>query len=163
VRGVQRAALATKPVAPPSKMKTLARTADPLKVAQQVWSKTKPKQGMSVPRWYCIMYGTAPWVLTQRGSSLSEKRKAMAFIVRLNYQMDYGQPTSHGAWASPQSSPSLPYYYSRALSVYRQSFIDQIKSARYLSWAHSPFYKWRAVLGCTVRRYINLCPPVTLL
>lgn len=150
------------PKMPPTALSRAARTDNPLKVAQRVWSKTKPARGLNIPRWYCIYYGTAPWVLTQRGSSTSEKRKALAFIVRLNWLMDYGTPTSHGAWLPPQQKPTLPCFYSRALVAYHQSFIDQIKSARQLSWAHSPFYKWGAVLACTVRRYINLCPPATL-
>jgi hypothetical protein len=135
----------------------------PLRAAMEVWSYTRVPRGLKVPRWYSIFYGTPPWVLTQSVSRLSEKQRALALIVRMNFISDHwtnGKLFGPGA-AFCKSPPQLPLYLRESLRAYRSTLLQScIKSAgRNLSWAYSPNYNWRAVLACTVRRYVNLVLP----
>jgi len=129
-----------------------------LRTAHKVWSVLRPLRGLKVPDWYCIYRGTAPWILTQASGRISDQRKALAFIVRMNYILD-SRSYVIGPQGSPHSfgSPSLPRFLSRRLASLRQSLTTSMVScARLLSWAHSPFFNWREVLKCTLSRYVDL-------
>jgi hypothetical protein len=130
---------------------------DPLRVAQELWHLSKIPRNFKVPDWYCLMYGTSPWLLTRPASGLSEARKAMAFIIRLNYLTD----TTLLRGGDPTSSvlPRVPRAFSVRLRFLRRPLMDTISGSRLLCWGHSPSFNWRGVLSCTLRRYVDLAFP----
>lgn len=132
---------------------------DPLRVSQEVWKNIQIPRGMKVPDWYCIKYGTSPWMLSKKNSDHpSSQRKALAFIVRMNYISDlivrdgYYDPTKQGP-LRPDGN------FSVRLRYFRRTLMSTISGSSRNSWGHSPFYEWRRVLSCTLRRFVDLASP----
>jgi hypothetical protein len=130
---------------------------DPLKGAREVWEKSKLPQGLKVPDWYCMLYGTSPWHLTRASSHLSDRRNALAFIVRLNYLTDVIIHFGHEATVTRRLP--VPEYFSDTLSAFRQKLTLCVSGSQRVCWGHSPFYNWRGALSCALRRYVDLAYP----
>jgi hypothetical protein len=131
---------------------------DPLRVAQEVWNNLDLR-GMKIPHWYCLKFGTSPWHLSQSAQSLkTEQRKALAFIVRMNYISDI--VSRDGYYDPSRSRPlRLDRNFSRRLRFFRRSLTSCVSGCSRTCWAHSPFYNWRGVLSCTLRRFVDLAFP----
>lgn len=128
---------------------------DPFRVAQECWKESNIR-GIKVPAWYCVLYGTSPWMLQASCSKLREQQKALAFIVRFNYIADV---VAILGYFDPNYRLKPARNFSRYLRFYRMSLMDTISGSSRLSWGHSPFYNWRGVLSCTLRRYVDLALP----
>jgi len=135
-----------------------------LRKAQDAW-RQRPAEidNLSIPHWYAGLHGIPNWLLRQPANSpkMDEKRKALTFIVRMNYVLDF----YHHFKMIDRTSAffCLP---ARRLRVFCRVFGPIFSEGSYqlisvgqgmnTSYSLSNNYDWKRTLACTVGNFVHL-------
>lgn len=138
---------------PPDSVRSFLNRTTPLAGAQWLWRFLELPRDWSPPGWYCNYYGTSPWHLARKFNHRDgERKRGLAFIVRMNYLMD----TDFNKSVRLQ----LPNSLGKRLSALGLEYSDILNSSANVTWAHSTLYNWRRVLSCTLRNFSYLAFPL---
>jgi len=144
-----------------------------LQRAQRAWAvRPAELQHLSVPPWYAGIYGSCNWLLRQKCSSpkMTEQRKALALLVRMNYCMDFchrklgSEDTRRISFVLPRRN--VLFFVRSGFSMWDHTVPDDGGTYPNLwgtghntSYALSNNYDWRRALECTLRNFVHLCLP----
>jgi hypothetical protein len=154
----------------PSPSTQLRREKGPLLLkGVRALAKHNPRD-IKIPRWYAHMWGLPLWHLCQSGRRLkrSPRLVGLTLIVRMNYILHYAEARrsrstqSFGLRKGSYFKLTLPRDFSGHLHASGGTLTDHLlescgrSMSRMLRWD----YPWRTVLACTIKRFVNLAPPV---
>lgn len=132
-----------------------------LRESQRAWSRFSGiKRDLNIPTWYAGVHGVPDSLLRKRCSQMTEKEKALALLVRMNYILDF--PHLSGV-ASHISFFCLPARRIRSFvrscgPIYENgSYCTKVCNIRVnTSYALSTNYSWKGALACTLRNFVHL-------